>query len=122
MKKPIMLKSLEDKRIGMLKSLKENKTGGIVTNTVMGVGALVIGVIVILVVVDTLQDANLLGAGTKNDTATGLASNFSIGISKVSGKIPTILLIVAVVFLLGALVLLMKQARGMGIGGDSGSL
>ena len=102
----------------MLKSLKD-KRGGIVTNTVMGVGALVIGVIVILVVVDTLQDANLLGAGAKNDTAVGLASNFSIGISKISGKIPTILLIVAVVFLLGALVLLMRQAKGMGIGGGS---
>ena len=41
-----------------------NKTGGVVTSTVMGVGGLIIGVIVILVVVQTLNSANLLGSST----------------------------------------------------------
>ena len=107
-----------------LRKIYKNKTGGLVTNTVMGVGALVIAVVVILVVIDTVDNAGLLGHEnyTSNQTATGMISNFTIGISQISGKIPIILLIVAVVFLLGALVLLMKQAQGMGIGGDSGSL
>ena len=107
-----------------LRKIYKNKTGGIVTNTVMGVGALCIAVIVILVVVETVDNAGLLGHEnyTSNQTATGMIQNFTIGISFISSKIPTILLIVAVVFLLGALVLLMRQAQGMGIGGDSGSL
>jgi len=47
--------------------------------------------------------------------------NFTQGLDEISAKIPTILLIVAVVFLFGALVLLVAQAKRMGIGGG-GSL
>ena len=39
-----------------------------------------------------------------------------------SGKIPTILLIAAVVLLFGVIVLLVRQSGAMGIGGSSGSL
>lgn len=97
-------------------SLLKQKKGGIVTNTVIGVGSLVIGVIVIFVVVQTVLDANLLSAGTMNDSSVGLANNFSIGVSEIAGKIPTILLIVAVVFLIGALVLLMRNSSFIGAG------
>ena len=88
----------------------------------MGVGALIIGVIVTLVIVQTLNDASLLGSGTSEATAvTDLTANFTTGIGNVGNKIPTILTIIAVVFLFGALVLLMNQARQMGVGGG-GSL
>jgi H+/Cl- antiporter ClcA len=101
-----------------LKLLPKNKTGGVVTSTVLGVVGLIIGVIVGLVVVNTLLDADLL-TGTSNDTAQDMSSNFTTGIDEISSKIPTILLIVAVVFLFGALVLLVSQSRRMGVGGGS---
>ena len=96
---------------------------GVVTSTIMGVGGLIIGTIVILVVVATLNGANLLTTGSDEANAVGnLTSNFTTGIGEVSKKVPTILLIVAVVFLFGALVLLIKNANAMGIGGQGGSL
>ena len=101
--------------------LKKNKKGGVVTNTVMGVGGLIIAVIVILVITTTLQNASLLTAGSTEDNAvTNLSSNFTSGIGEIASKIPTILLIVAVVFLFGALVLLVRNAQVMGIGGSGG--
>ena len=105
--------------------IPKNKKGGVVTNTIMGIGGLIIGVIVILVVTSTLLDANLLGAANSsggmlaNDSAAGLAANFTTGIDNVSQKLTTILLIVAVVFLFGALVLLVKQSKAMGVGTSS---
>lgn len=54
---------------------------------------------------------------------TSMRGNLTDGVGNVSSKIPTILLIVAVVFLFGALVLLFKYAQNMGIGGgNAGSL
>jgi predicted RND superfamily exporter protein len=95
---------------------------GVVTNTVMGVGGLVIGVIVILVITSTLINANLLTEDSAEDAAVNnLSSNFTDGLNRISEKIPTILLIVAVVFLFGALILLVRNAKIMGIGGG-GSL
>jgi len=184
--------------------LVNDRKGGVVTSTVMGVGGLIIGVIIILVLVSTLNNANLFPDTTKtiavtnesgvwinitgytlnnynsswtgitvtnivnatdgdgtavavanytlttvgyldNKTAvtfadvnisytyvytiannegssvTEMSGNFTDGIDEISTKIPTILLIVAVVFLFGALVLLVNQARKMGVLGGSGS-
>lgn len=95
---------------------------GVVTNTIYGVGGLIIGTIVILVVVQTLNNASLLGTATKEANITSdLTANFTTGLTNVGNKIPTILLIVAVVFLFGALVLLIRNANLMGVGGG-GSL
>ena len=187
----------------------KDKKGGVVTSTVLGVGGLIIGVIIVLVVVYTLTSSNVLDVvslsttltntsttGTVNETGTTFGSytlqdascsvrnvdsvtlingtiisptnytvtastctiafaagdaglnntvwylnsttsytqdstekvtqddmtgNFTEGLGKVSAKLPTILLIVAVVFLFGALVLLIRNANLMGIGGG-GSL
>ena len=97
-----------------------NKKGGVVTNTVMGVGGLIIGVNIILVITTTLLNANLLDdSSVANATAHDLQANFTTGIDNISEKIPTILLIIAVVFLFGALVLLVQQSRLMGVGGGS---
>jgi len=102
--------------------IPKNKKGGVVSNTVMGVGGLIIGVVIILVITSTLLNANLLTANSAEDNTTSdMSANFTAGIDNISEKIPTILLIVAVVFLFGALLLLMRNARSMGIGGG-GSL
>ena len=104
--------------------MPKNKVGGVVTSTIMGVGGLIIGVIVILVVIQTLNNSKLLGTGTiENDTVSGMTGNFTSGLQNVSSKLPTILLIVAVVFLFGALILLVRNANLMGVGNaGSGSL
>jgi len=98
---------------------KHAKKGGVVTSTVIGVGMLIVSTILILVVVSTLNDANLL-SGDEKQTVGNLTSNFTDGIDEVARKIPTILLIVAVVFLFGALVLLIRSARGLQGGGGGG--
>jgi hypothetical protein len=182
-----------------MRFLPKNKKGGVVTNTVMGIGGLIIGVIVILVITSTLLDAglfegskasttelnevttvinstgytfgdsNLLSAvcsidsavnssgfaitsanysvtssscsvtntsaefggetwvinsttsyaGTGESSSSSLQGNFTDGIGNISKKVPTILLIVAVVFLFGALALLIRNAGQMGVGSGS---
>ena len=105
------------------KIIPQNKKGGVVTNVVLGVGALIIGVIITFVIISTLNDANLLTADSSEQNATdNLIANFTEGIDNVSEKIPVILLIVAVVFLFGALVLLVQQSKRMGIGSEGSSL
>jgi len=102
----------------MRKILK--KRSGIVGDLVSGVGGLVILVVIILVVVSTLLGANLL-SGDYNTSATDMAGNFTKGINNVSTKIPTILLIGAVVLLFGVIVFLVAQYKKMDLG-TGGSL
>ena len=104
--------------------MKNKKGAGVVTSTVTGVGGLIIGVILTFVIISTLNNANLLTAGSNEQNATDrLIANFTGGIDNISSKIPTILLIVAVVFLFGALVLLVAYARKMGLfGGGTASV
>ena len=50
-----------------------------------------------------------------------MESNFTKGLDNISEKLPTILLIAAVVLLFGVLVILVARSRQMGIGGTSGA-
>ena len=99
------------------------KKGGVVGDLISGTGGLIITTVVILVVISTLLGANLLTAdSTYANATTAMASNFTEGIDNVSSKIPTILLIGAVVLLFGVIVLLVRQAGAMGIGAGGASL
>lgn len=103
--------------------MRFRKKGGLVTDLISGTGNLIIIVVIILVVVSTILGANLLTSNSVyNSTAHSLASNFTDGIGEVSSKIPTILLIGAVVLLFGVLVFLVARAKAMGIGAGGGSL
>ena len=98
--------------------MKFSKRGGIVGELIDGTGGLIISVILILVVVSTLLGANLLTANSQEKNATDrMMGNFTSGIDNVSGKLPTILLIAAVVILFGALVMLVQRAKSMNAGG-----
>ena len=105
-----------------LKSLLKDKKGqGLVSGLVAGIGGLIILVIVTLLIVDTLYDANLLTSGSDSQLATNrLRANFTKGVDEVSAKLPTILLIAAVVILFGAIVLLVQRTKAMNIGGSGG--
>ena len=97
---------------------KSKKGAGLIQGLVMGVAALVIGVIIAFVVVSTLDDASLLTSDSAEDNATeDLIANFTEGVGEVSAKIPTVLLIAAVVLILGILVLLWSQYKRMQMGG-----
>jgi hypothetical protein len=108
--------------MNLKKIVPKNKKGGVVTSTVLGIGGLIIGVIITLVIIQTLNNASLLTTASDEQYAVAnMTGNFTEGLDNVSAKFPTILLIVAVVFLFGALVLLVRNAKAMGVG-SSGSL
>lgn len=62
------------------------------------------------------------GTSQEEITSNSLQGNLTGGIDNVSTKLPTILLIGAVVLLFGVIVFLVRQSQQMGIGGSSGSL
>ncbi len=97
---------------------KKAQSGGLITGLIFGVASLVIGVIIAFVIVSTLTGAGLLTANSSEANATdNLAANFTSGVDNVSSKIPTILLIAAIVLILGVLVLLVGAWQRMRIGG-----
>ena len=99
---------------------KKAQTGGLITGLIFGIASLVIGVIIAFVIVSTLTGAGLMTSGSAEDNATtNLAANFTKGVDNVSSKIPTILLIAAIVLILGVLVLLVGAWQRMRIGGGS---
>lgn len=100
---------------------KKGQTGGLITGLVFGVASLVIGVIIAFVIVSTLTGAGLLTSGSTEAGAVGnLSSNFSAGIHKVSSKIPTVLLVAAIVLILAVLAILVGVWQRMRMGGGSG--
>lgn len=99
---------------------KGQMSGGLISGLVFGVASLVIGVIIAFVIVSTLTGANLLEANSAQANATGrLSGNFTEGIDNVSARIPTVLLVAAIVLILGVLVLLVATWQRMRIGGGS---
>jgi len=53
-------------------------------------------------------------------SADQMINNFTIGVNNVSNKLPTVLLVAAVVLLFGAIVLLVKQSRTISGNGGAG--
>lgn len=93
---------------------KKAQTGGLITGLIFGVASLVIGVIIAFVIVSTLTGAGLLTANSAEDNATDdLVANFTEGVDNVSEKIPTVLLVAAIVLILGMLVLLVSAWQRM---------
>jgi len=96
---------------------KKGQTGGLISSLVMGTAGLVIGVIIAFVIVSTLTGSDLLTSGSPEDNATDrLAGNFTEGVDEVSSKIPTVMLVAAIVLVLGVLVLLVAAWQRMRMG------
>ena len=100
---------------------KKGQTGGLITGLVFGIAGLVIGVVIAFVIIQTLTGADLLTDGSAEKNATdNLVANFSKGIDNVATKLPTVLLVGAVVLLLsilGMLVVVWQRMRLTGGGG-----
>lgn len=93
---------------------KITKKAGVLGDLVNGTGGLIITVIIVLVMVSTLMGSNLLTNGSNEYNATAsMSANFTSGIGNISTKIPTILLIGAVVLLFGVVMLLVRQSQNM---------
>ena len=103
-----------------MKMYKKAQTGGLITGLIFGIASLVIGVIIAFVIVSTLDGAGLLTSGSAEKVATtALIANFTKGVDNVSSKIPTVLLVAAIVLILGVLALLVAAWQRMRIGGGS---
>lgn len=94
---------------------------GLVNAQIMGIGMLVVTTVVMLVLVSTLLGANLLTTGSEYaNVSNRMGTNYTAGIDQISSKIPTIMLIFAVVFLFSGLIFLVayavRMSRGMGGG------
>ena len=99
---------------------RRGQTGGLVTGLVMGVAALVIAVIIAFIIISTLNNASLLTAESAEANATDfLAGNLTEGVNSVASKIPTVLLIAAIVLILGVLAVLVGVWSKMRMGGGS---
>ncbi len=99
---------------------KKGQTGGLITGLVFGVASLVIGVIIAFVIVTTLTGAGLLEDGSTEEMAVdNLTANFSEGIDEVSKKVPTVLLVAAIVLILGVLAILVGVWQRMRMGGGT---
>lgn len=99
---------------------KKAQTGGLITGLVFGVASLIIGVIIAFVLVNTLTDAGLLTAASAEANASErLAGNFTEGVDNISSKIPTVLLVAAIVLIIGVLAVLVGVWQRMRMGGGS---
>ena len=97
---------------------KKAQTGGLITGLIFAVASLVIGVIIAFVIVSTLNSAGLLTAGSAEQVSTdALVANFTAGVDEVSAKIPTVLLVAAIVLILGVLALLVAVWQRMRLSG-----
>ena len=99
---------------------KKAQTGGLITGLVFGVASLIIGVIIAFVIISTLTGSGILTANSAEDNATDrLSANFTAGIDNVSSKVPTVLLVAAIVLILGVLAVLVGVWQRMRMGGGS---
>ncbi len=97
---------------------KKAQSGGLITGLVFGIASLVIGVVIALIIVSTLDNASLLTAGSSEAQAvTDMAGNLTSGIDEISAKIPTVLLIAAIVLILTVLAVLVGVWQRMRMGG-----
>ena len=88
----------------ILKNKRGQMGGNIISNVLVTLGSLVITTIIILVIVSQVRDANLLTANSAEANATAqMAGNLTSGLANINNKIPTFLIVVGVVFLLGIL-------------------
>lgn len=98
----------------------KDKKGQLITSTMMGIGMLVVMAIIMFVLVNTVNDAGLLAANSASkNLSDDMITNLTAGVREVSNKVKTILTILAVVFLFGALVLLVALGKRMQSGGSS---
>jgi hypothetical protein len=103
-----------------IKADKKGQTGGLITGIVFGIAFLVIGVIIAFIITSTLNNSSLLTAnGAEANATTRLTGNFTSGIDNVSGKLPTVLLISAIVLILSVLGVLVMVWQRMRVGGGS---
>jgi len=119
------LHKIRKRKLDLLELYRQKKaqTGGLVTGLIFGITSLIIGVIIAYVIISTLTSANLLTTDSAEDNSTdSLVANLTTGINSVASKVPTILLVAAIVLILGVLALLVGMWQRMRMGGGGTSI
>lgn len=99
--------------------MPKNKKGNfqVVGNIFSTAGGLVITVIIILAMVSLIVGAGILTSGSAEANATGrLANNLTSGVDALSGKIPTVFTVLAIVLIFFAVLLLWNYYKQMKLG------
>lgn len=99
---------------------KKGVSNGLVSSIVFGVTGLVLAVIITFVIINTLTNSGILTANSAEANATSrMVSNFTSGIDNISSKLPTLLLVAAIVLILSVLAILVSIWQRMKVGGGS---
>ena len=102
---------------------KVDKKGQLAGGLVMGVVGLVLTLVLAFVFISTLNNANILTAGSSEaNTVTNLSTNLTAGVTQISTKIVTMFSIIAIVVIFGFLLFLWARFQQMKLGGSTGTL
>jgi len=109
-----------------MRSVIKNKRGqtlNIITASVIGFMVLIFMVFAVLFGISKLNPSSFFTAGGVDANATAsLQANLTKGVSDFGAYIPTVLVVLGVVMVLGAIVLLILYVRRMQVGGTGGGL
>lgn len=109
-----------------MKALSKNKKGQVVDlvgGTVLGVLGLVLIIFVVLFALSALNPSSFFTAASASANATTqLQNNVTHGVGQFGQYIPTVMLVLGVVFVLAGLLVLVLYIRRMQIGGNAGGL
>lgn len=102
---------------------KRGQVIDLVSGTILGVLGLVLIIFVVLFALSALNPASFFTAGSGSANATtNLQNNVTYGVSQFGQYIPTVMLVLGVVFVLSGLLVLVLYIRRMQIGGQGGGL
>lgn len=102
---------------------KRGQVIDLVSGTILGVLGLVLIIFVVLFALSALNPASFFSAGSASANATtNLQNNVTYGVGQFGQYIPTVMLVLGVVFVLSGLLVLVLYIRRMQIGGQGGGL
>lgn len=102
---------------------KGQQMSKVIFGTVIGIMVLIFGIFGVLFGISTLNPSSFFTASTPEANATSdLTANLTVGVSNFGARIPTVLLVLGVVFVLVAIVLLIAYVKRMeSVGGGGGN-
>ena len=99
---------------------KKGQVIELVSGTVLGILGLVLVIFVVLFALSALNPASFFTSGSASANATtNLQNNVTFGVGQFGQYIPTVMLVLGVVFVLAGLLILVLYIRRMQMGGSS---
>ena len=102
---------------------KRGQVTELVGGTVLGVLTLVFLIFAVLFAISSLNPASFFTANSANaNVTTAMVNNVTNGVGNFSQYIPTVMLVLGVVFVLSGILILIIYVRRMSTGGGAGTL